>query len=336
MPQGGPPDPATVLVAGPRWSGADIEARIRPLLDCRIREEIEPFLRAMQRRLARDCDRVHAYHDGLYRAAAKRLAALSGAEGERAEADRRRETMRLEAIEREHRAKLDDLRPGLRVVNCFGQSESIASTFHDLPDPLPDDDRPLCIGWPHPGADLLLIDDDGREVDRPDAVGEIHLCGAALFAGYYGDAAATARALVPHPLRPDSGERVFRTGDYAFRGEDGAFYFVGRRDLQVKVLGNRVELEEVERRLVAHADVAQACAAVVPGPGGQGALVAFVVPRRPELGDRALRSFCREALPPYMVPSSITLVPSLPTTTNGKVDRAALVALLTPPSLETP
>jgi hypothetical protein len=110
MPQGGPPDPATELAAGPRWSGADIEARVRPLLDCRIREEIEPFLRAMQRRLARDCDRVHAYHDGLYRAAAKRLAALSGAAGEREEADRRRETMRLEAIEREHRAKLDDLR----------------------------------------------------------------------------------------------------------------------------------------------------------------------------------------------------------------------------------
>ena len=63
MPQGGPPDPATELVARPRWSGADIEARVRPLLDCRIREEIEPFLRAMQRRLARDCDRVHAYHD---------------------------------------------------------------------------------------------------------------------------------------------------------------------------------------------------------------------------------------------------------------------------------
>ena len=63
MPQGGPPDPATELAAGPRWSGADIEARVRPLLDCRIREEIEPFLRAMQRRLARDCDRVHAYHD---------------------------------------------------------------------------------------------------------------------------------------------------------------------------------------------------------------------------------------------------------------------------------
>jgi hypothetical protein len=104
------PDPATVLAAGPRWNAVAINAKARPLIDRRVRDEIQPFLRTMQRRLARDRDRVHGFHAELHRASGKRLAALSGAQGARAEADRARERMRIEAIEREYRAKLDDLR----------------------------------------------------------------------------------------------------------------------------------------------------------------------------------------------------------------------------------
>jgi hypothetical protein len=83
---------------------------VRPLLDRQVRDGVEPFLRAMRRRLERDRHRVHAYHDDLRSSSLKRLAALARAEGDRAEADRRRETLRVEAIEREYRAKLDDLR----------------------------------------------------------------------------------------------------------------------------------------------------------------------------------------------------------------------------------
>ncbi len=110
MPSRGVPSQATILAAGPRWHRVAIESRVRPLVDRHVREEIEPFLRSMRRRLARDCHRLHAYHDGLHGASSRRLAALSHAEGERTEADRRREMMRIEAIEREYRAKLDDLR----------------------------------------------------------------------------------------------------------------------------------------------------------------------------------------------------------------------------------
>src|SRR4051794_28269027 len=87
-----------------------LEAWVRPLLDRQVRDGLEPFLHAMRRRLERDRKRIHAYHDDLRSSSLKRLAALAGAEGDRAEADRRRETLRVEAIEREYRAKLDDLR----------------------------------------------------------------------------------------------------------------------------------------------------------------------------------------------------------------------------------
>ena len=104
------PDQAVRLAVGQRWTGAVLEGRARPLLDQQVREALDPFVRAMRRRLERDRNRVHGYHDDLRNASLKRLAALARVDGERAEADRRREALRVEAIEREYRAKLDDLR----------------------------------------------------------------------------------------------------------------------------------------------------------------------------------------------------------------------------------
>lgn len=104
------PEAATKRIAGARWSNATLASRLHPLLDGEVRESVEPFLRAMRRRLERDRNRVHAYHDELRRTSLKRLETLARAEAERAQADRRRETLRVEAIEREYRVKLDDLR----------------------------------------------------------------------------------------------------------------------------------------------------------------------------------------------------------------------------------
>jgi hypothetical protein len=112
------PDAATKRVAGSQCSAATLAARLHPLLEHEARESMEPFLRAMRRRLERDRDRVHAYHNDLRDASLKRLAALNRTDGDRAKADRRRETLRVEAIEREYHAKLDDLRRNyaLRVM----------------------------------------------------------------------------------------------------------------------------------------------------------------------------------------------------------------------------
>jgi hypothetical protein len=97
-------------MAGPGWSASTLATRLQPLLDRQVRESMEPFLRATRRRLERDRSRVHAYHDDLRRASLKRLAAGTRMHADRGEAERRRETLRAEAIEREYRAKLDDLR----------------------------------------------------------------------------------------------------------------------------------------------------------------------------------------------------------------------------------
>lgn len=104
-----------LAAAGPVWSGAEIAARARPLLERRVAADLAPFLAAMRRRLARDAERVHAYHDDLRRAALLKQAGLARA-AEAAAADTRtaaalaREGQRITAIEREYAAKLDDLR----------------------------------------------------------------------------------------------------------------------------------------------------------------------------------------------------------------------------------
>ncbi|EJW09403.1 hypothetical protein A33M_1376 [Rhodovulum sp. PH10] len=96
--------------AGHGRDPAALAARIPLLLDRRVRQELEPFLRAMRRRFERDRSRVHAYHDDLRTASVRKLTALAAATGEKAEADRRRETLHIAAVAREYTAKLDDLR----------------------------------------------------------------------------------------------------------------------------------------------------------------------------------------------------------------------------------
>jgi len=104
------PDPDVRRAAGSGWEPAALTARVPPLLKHHVQSEMEVFLRAMRRRLDRDCNRVHDYHHDLRVASVRRLAAVSGTTGEKAEADRKREMLRIAAIEREYAAKLEDLR----------------------------------------------------------------------------------------------------------------------------------------------------------------------------------------------------------------------------------
>ena len=215
--------------------------------------------------------------------------------------------------------------PSLRVINCFGQSESIACSFTDVPIPLPPETENLSIGFAHPGAEMLLIDPQGQEIRDPGIVGEIYLRGATLFLGYWRDPNATAEALVLNPLRPLSGERVFRTGDMAYKGPIGDLYFCGRRDQQVKILGNRVELAEVESRLCAHSGVDQAVA-VATRYQDDTKLIAYVVRKKdgPAVTRDELHLFCKSNLNSYMIPTLIKFVDTLPINSNGKLDRASL------------
>ncbi|WP_043512436.1 MULTISPECIES: AMP-binding protein [unclassified Actinoplanes] len=223
--------------------------------------------------------------------------------------------------------QLRKLRPGLRIVNCYGSTESIACSFTDVPDPVPDSGDGVPIGPAHPGAELLLLGEDGRPVSGAGVLGELYLRSPALFSGYWDDPATTGRVLVPDPVEPRSGQLVYRTGDLATRGGDGLFYYSCRADSQVKIRGNRVELGEVERRLLDLPGVGAATVLAPPRPDGEPVLCAFLaVAAEAGLTEARVSAFCKETLPDYMIPSEVRLLGELPVTVNGKVDKAALLA----------
>jgi amino acid adenylation domain-containing protein len=222
--------------------------------------------------------------------------------------------------------QLRGLLPGLRVTNCFGPTESMAFSLTDVPDPIPADLTKLSIGRAFPGAEMAIFDQAGQPITQPGVTGEIYMRGPSLFSGYWDDPAATRAALVPDPLNPRSGQSVFRSGDLAYQDENGDFFFCGRVDLQVKIRGNRVELGEVERRLLEFPGVSAAAALVLPRADQDPVLAAFVVMADQDyaLDELELSAFCMETLPDYMVPHELRVVNELPVTPNGKTDRRAL------------
>ncbi len=152
------PDPETRRAAGPAWDATVLDARVRPLLQHRVRLEVEPFMRTMRRRLDRDRNRIHQYHDDLYLVAQKKLAALAGSAGEKAASDRKRETLRIAAIEREYAAKLGDLRHNyaLRVSVEWVQGLELFVPVQrfDVLVKRRKGERPMRLDW-HPAVRLM-------------------------------------------------------------------------------------------------------------------------------------------------------------------------------------
>ncbi len=182
------------------------------------------------------------------------------------------------------------------------------------------------IGRPIANTQIYLLDRQGHPVPVGVA-GELYIGGVGLARGYHRQPGLTAERFVPDPFGAAPGGRLYRTGDLARYRADGAIEFLGRLDHQVKIRGLRVELGEIEARLLQHPGVKEAVVvAREQGHGGK-RLVGYVAGREgatPEA--EALRAWVAEALPAYMVPAPILVLSRLPLSPNGKVDRRALPA----------
>ncbi|MEU6263075.1 amino acid adenylation domain-containing protein [Saccharopolyspora shandongensis] len=185
-------------------------------------------------------------------------------------------------------------------------------------------DDAVPIGFPVDNTSIHLLDPAGRQVPIG-AVGEIHIGGVQVAAGYLNRPALTAERFVPDPFSA-APARLYRTGDLGRRRHDGAVEYLGRLDHQVKIHGNRIEIGEIETRLSAHPAVRDAVV-TVGRQAGTPFLEAHVVPiggAHPEPGE--LISHLRRRLPAFMIPSRVRLLQQLPLTPSGKADRVALAA----------
>ncbi|HYO16003.1 MAG TPA: amino acid adenylation domain-containing protein, partial [Thermoanaerobaculia bacterium] len=206
-----------------------------------------------------------------------------------------------------------------KVYNLYGPSEDTTySTFVRVPRRT---QREPTIGVPIAGTWSYVLDRDLRPLPMG-VPGELCLAGEGLARGYLNRPELTAASFVPDPFG-GRGERLYRTGDLVRWLPGGELEFLGRIDHQVKIRGFRIEPGEVETALLSHAAVREA-AVLALGDGPERRLVAYV---SAEAGPADLRAWLEGRLPAYMVPSAWVILPALPRTPNGKVDRKALARI---------
>ncbi|EMB4110649.1 amino acid adenylation domain-containing protein [Serratia marcescens] len=185
--------------------------------------------------------------------------------------------------------------------------------------------QPPSIGVPIAGAEVFILDKELQPlgVGQP---GELFIGGPGLAIGYLNDIEMTRQRFITSPFSP--GKRIYRSGDLACWLPGGRVQYLGRLDEQVKIRGNSIELGEIENVLLQHPTVKGAVALVVGEPDREKRILAFVASPHndaPELQEK-LRQHIANALPAYFMPSAIVVLPRLPLTINGKVDKGALLA----------
>lgn len=228
---------------------------------------------------------------------------------------------------------------GRLVRNAYGPTETTVAVT--ISEPLAPHAGTPPIGRPLTGRRAYVLDARLRPVPAG-VTGELYAGGEGLALGYHGQPGASAERFVADPFAGRAGARMYRTGDLARIRGDGQLEFAGRADAQVSLHGFRVEPGEIEAALSRHESVAQVAVLLREDKPGSQRLVAYVVPASGTgaglagISEGALAAHAAAALPAYLVPSEYVLVPALPVTAHGKLDRDALAALAPVPVAAAP
>jgi amino acid adenylation domain-containing protein len=204
------------------------------------------------------------------------------------------------------------------VVNNYGPTEcTVVATSTPL---IPGSSGTPPIGRAITGAEIYLLDESGAPVPEGE-IGEICVGGDGVGRGYRNQPELTAKYFPADPYSTQPNARMYRTGDRGLRGTDGQIYFRGRLDNQVKIRGQRVELDEIANTLAQHGHVEFATVVAVE-QAKENQLVAYVLPRAESTvpSSRELQTHLLESLPDYMVPAIFVRLQTVPLSANGKVD----------------
>ncbi|MEM9455614.1 MAG: amino acid adenylation domain-containing protein [Myxococcota bacterium] len=217
--------------------------------------------------------------------------------------------------------------PPRRLLNGYGPTECTGfATWHLVERVAEGVDGTLAsvpIGRPIANTQAYVLDEHHRP--RPIGVpGQLYLGGDGLARGYFDRPELDAERFIASPFEP--GARLYATGDLARLRPDGTFEYLGRQDHQVKVRGVRIELGEIEAALAELPAIADVVVLAREDRPGDKRLVAYVVPEQgsavPGLGE--LREQLQRSLPLSMIPTALVALDAMPTSVNGKLDRARL------------
>jgi len=228
------------------------------------------------------------------------------------------------AIPENHVRGLRERLPKVSIYLMYGLTEAFRSTFLD---PSLVDQYPTSMGKAVPGEEILVLGEDGKQVP-PGATGELVHRGVFVAQGYWNAPDLTAIRYKPFPGQPKEvplREMAVFSGDQVRIDENGLLYFVGRKDEMIKTTGIRISPTEVEEILYASQLVKTAMALGVPDAVLGSVVCAVIVMAEGKDGARAeLEAYCKQNMPTYMVPKVWEWRATLPTNTNGKLDRAMI------------
>ncbi len=208
--------------------------------------------------------------------------------------------------------------PEVNFVNLYGPTEITCNClYYKVDRPYKDEDA-LPIGVAFRNTDILLLDGDTL-ITQPGVKGEICVRGTSLAHGYYNNPEKTAEAFCQNPLNKAYPELIYRTGDLARYGEDGLFYFVSRKDYQIKHMGHRIELSEVEIAINSLPYIDAGCC-IYDEKNEQ--IVLFY--QSAQECERDILKDGTKLLPKYMMPNRYIHFTELPMTKNAKIDRVRL------------
>ncbi len=207
--------------------------------------------------------------------------------------------------------------PDAKFYNLYGPTETTGvcciypvSRSFELDEMIP-------AGKPFKNSAIMLLDEEGREVPKGE-VGEICVKGTCLTLGYYRNPEKTAECFVQNPLNDLYPELIYKTGDLGRLNEDGDLMYVSRKDFQIKHMGHRVELGEIEVVAGAMDGVESVCCLF----DNEKKKIIFYYTGEATKADVA--AYIKEKLPRYMAPSFYEQLERMPYTANGKIDRVTL------------
>jgi D-alanine--poly(phosphoribitol) ligase subunit 1 len=211
--------------------------------------------------------------------------------------------------------------PGAMFVNLYGPIEiTVACTYFIVDRELADDEK-LPVGFPMRNTDILILNEQ-NQLAKTDEQGEICVRGSSLALGYWNNPERTAKAFVQSPINPHYPELIYRTGDVGYWNSRGEIMFLGRKDFQIKHLGYRIELGDIEHAVLQVDGIRNSCVVY----NQEKKEIALFYECDKELSPAFIRERLLTTLPKYMLPTVFNWMELMPRNPNGKIDRAKLVA----------
>ena len=209
--------------------------------------------------------------------------------------------------------------PNAMFVNVYGPTEITCNCTYYIVDNNKEYEK-LPVGKPFPNEEVFLLDEEDKLVTENDKTGEICVRGVCLALGYYNNKEQTESRFVQNPLNNKYIDMIYRTGDLG-EYKQGELYFLGRKDFQIKHMGHRIELEEIERAMEKVNGVERSCCIFNEK---KGKLNGFYVGKAEK---EEVIKYLKENLPVFMVPNTLTKIEKFPITKNGKIDRKELAVI---------